>query len=145
MVTFGSKDKGYEIGYLETGKPKSTRNKKEKDHFKLNGLAKAAIDLFKQSKHKRVRNDKLLIFTINVAGDMLEIRHMYKDDAVYKNCLLERVRIPLSISHIQPDDVYSLIHALLTFRNAIVHAVHQMFNKESDVSAETSSMMSVDQ
>ena len=79
---------------------------------------------------------------------------MYKDGGIYKNCLLEQTRISLCISQVQPDHVYFLIHALLTFRTVIACAVYKMFNQESSdmliddvpsvVSVETLSMMSVE-
>ena len=76
---------------------------------------------------------------------------MVKDGGIYRNCLLEKTRIPPSILHIQPDNVYFFIHALLTFRIAILCTVYKMFDKESvmsvdDVSliVETSSMMSIE-
>ena len=130
MVNLRRKGKDYEIGYLETGKPNSNHTKQVKDHFKLNQLAKAAVNILKQSKNQRLLNTPS-IFTINVAGDRLEVRYMYKYQGFYRNCLIEQARIPLCISHAQPDDVYSLIHALLTFRTAIVCNVYKMFYKES--------------
>ncbi|CAG8549576.1 6394_t:CDS:2, partial [Racocetra fulgida] len=63
-----------EIGYLETGCPKSSLDKQIRDHKKLNRLGKDSIDVTKLSKHKR-KFEKLAmrymsIFTINVAGDV---------------------------------------------------------------------------
>src|SRR6266511_4312750 len=137
MVTLQKKNKDIKIVYLETGKPNSNLTKQLKDHFKLNRLARAAIDFSKQAKNQRFIKYTLSIFTINVAGDRLEIRHMYKHSEIYKNCLLQRTRIPLCISDIKPDEVYSLIHALLTFRTVIAYDVLNKEYKES-------STMSVD-
>ena len=137
MVTLRKKNKDIEIVYLETGKPNSNLTKQLKDHFKLNRLARAAIDFSKQAKNHRFLKYILSIFTINVTGDRLEIRHMYKHLGIYKNCLLQRTRIPLCISDIKPDEVYSLIHALLTFRTTIACDVLNKEYKES-------SAMSVD-
>ena len=150
MVTLRQKNKDIEIVYLETGKPISNLTKQLKDHFKLNRLARSAIDFSRQSKNQRFLKYTPSIFTINVAGDRLEIRHMYKHEGIYKNCLLQRTRIPLCISDIQPDEVYSLIHALLTFRTAIAcDVLNKEYKDSSDMSVddassvvETSSMMS---
>ncbi|HEV2830641.1 MAG TPA: hypothetical protein VGW31_01560 [Hanamia sp.] len=89
MINLRKKGKDYEIGYLETGKPSSNHIKQVKDHFKLNQLATAAITLLKKPKYQRLLNNTPSIFTINVAGDRLEIRYMYKDHGLYRNCLLE--------------------------------------------------------
>ena len=137
MVTLWKKNRDIEIVYLETGKPNSNLTKQLKDHFKLNRLARAAIDFSKQAKNQRFIKYTPSIFTINVAGDRLEIRHMYKHLGIYKNCLLQQTRIPLRISDMKPDEVYSLIHALLTFRTAIACDILNKEYKES-------SAMSVD-
>jgi len=137
MVTLRKKNRDIEIVYLETGKPNSNLTKQLKDHFKLNRLARAAIDFSKQAKNQRFIKYTPSIFTINVAGDRLEIRHMYKHLGIYKNCLLQQTRIPLCISDMKPDEVYSLIHALLTFRTAIACDILNKEYKES-------SAMSVD-
>ena len=150
MVTLRKKNKDIEIVYLEIGKPNSNLTKQLKDHFKLNRLARAAIDFSKQAKNQRFIKYTPSIFTINVAGDWLEIQHMYKHSEIYKNCLLQRTRIPLCISDIKPDEVYSLIHTLLTFRTAIAYYILNKEYKESsamsvdDASSvvETSSIMS---
>src|SRR6266511_1531634 len=148
MVTLQKKNKDIKIVYLETGKPNSNLTKQLKDHFKLNRLARAAIDFSKQAKNQRFIKYTLSIFTINVAGDRLEIRHMYKHSGIYKNCLLQRTRIPLCISDIKPDEVYSFIHMLLTFRTAIACDVLNKEYKESsvisvdDASSVASSIMS---
>ena len=150
MVILRKKNKDIEIVYLETGKPNSNLTKQLKDHFKLNRLARVAIDFSKQAKNQRFIKYTPSIFTINVAGDRLEIRYMYKHSGIYKNCLLQRTRIPLCILDIKSDEVYSLIHALLTFRTAITCDVLNKEYKESltmsvdDASSvvETSSIMS---
>jgi len=150
MITLRKKNKDIEIVYLETGKTNSNLTKQLKDHFKLNWLTRAAIDFSKQSKNQRFQKYTLSIFTINVAGDRLEIRHMYKHSGIYKNCLLQQTRIPLYTSDIKPDEVYSLIHALLTFRTAIACDVLNKEYKESSAMlvddalsvVETSSIMS---
>jgi len=75
---------------------------------------------------------------------------MYKHLGIYKNCLLQKTRIPLCISNIKLDKVYSLIYALLTFRTAIACDILNKEYKESstmsvdDASSvvETSSIMS---
>ena len=63
-----------EIVYLETGRPNSTQDKRQRDHKKLVRFSKDSIDTTRNvSKLKRIFNQSskrqnLSIFTINVTG-----------------------------------------------------------------------------
>ena len=70
-----------EIVYLETGRPNSTQDKRQRDHKKLVRFSKDSIDTTRNvSKLKRIFNQSskrqnLSIFTINVAGIYQFISH----------------------------------------------------------------------
>ncbi|CAG8820883.1 23056_t:CDS:2, partial [Gigaspora margarita] len=109
--------KGYRIetGYLETGRPHFLQAKQERDHRKLNRLAKDSIDSIRRlPKTKRAFRSMAIkmmeVFTINVASDILEVRCIYKKSGIYRSCLLERAKIPLSITTSEDalEDIYSL-------------------------------------
>ncbi|RIB04791.1 hypothetical protein C2G38_2221399 [Gigaspora rosea] len=145
MVIAQINNKEIEVGYLETGRPNSSSDKQLQDHKKLNRLAKDAIDTTTNSKKDRVFRGlavkkMLAIFTINVAGDLLEIRCMCKEGGLYKSCLLEDAKIPLHIPS-KIDDVYQFIHALLTFRTAIACTLRNILHTTDDF-AEMMSMSS---
>jgi hypothetical protein len=63
-----------EIVYLETGKPNSSQDKRQRDHKKLVRFSKDSIDTTRNvSKLKRIFNQSskrqnLSVFTINIAG-----------------------------------------------------------------------------
>ena len=63
-----------EIVYLETGRPNSTQDKRQRDHKKLVRFSKDSIDTTRNvSKLKRIFNQSskrqnLSVFTINIAG-----------------------------------------------------------------------------
>ncbi|CAG8726024.1 16455_t:CDS:2, partial [Gigaspora rosea] len=146
MVIAQINNKEIEVGYLETGRPNSSSDKQLQDHKKLNRLAKDAIDTTTNSKKDRVFRGlavkkMLAIFTINVAGDLLEIRCMCKEGGLYKSCLLEDAKIPLHIPS-KIDDVYQFIHALLTFRTAIACTLRNILHTTDD-SAKMMSMTNV--
>nr|CAG8486546.1 5224_t:CDS:2 [Entrophospora candida] len=63
------------------------------------------------------KKQQLAIFTVNVAGDMLEIYAMRRETGILKYCLLEQVSILLHIAI--PNDVYNIIHTLLTLREML--------------------------
>ncbi|CAG8817462.1 25030_t:CDS:2, partial [Gigaspora margarita] len=91
---------GFEIVYLETGRPNST-------------LAKQLCD------HKKLWKINRLSPTISYEnlGDVLELYTMHKESGIYKYGLLDRAPIPLRLtSH---NNVYFLIHTLLTLRTAV--------------------------
>lgn len=131
-------NKEVEIGYLETGRPSSSSDKQLQDHKKLNRFGKDSIDITRLSKNKRVfeklaMKSMLSIFTINVAGDVIEFRSMCKESGPYTVWLLEKAKIPLSILSTKPDDIYPLIHTLLTFRTAIACTVRRIFHSTDDL------------
>ncbi|CAG8786328.1 16490_t:CDS:2, partial [Dentiscutata erythropus] len=100
-----------ETGYLETGRPNSLQDKQEHDHRKLNRLAKDSIDSIRRLPKTR------RAFRSNT----LDVRCIYKKSEIYRSCLLERAKILWSITTSEgaSEDIYSLVHALLTFRTAI--------------------------
>jgi len=71
------KDAELEIVYLETGRPNSSQDKRQRDHKKLIQFSKDSIDTTRKiSKLKRVFNlsskrQILSIFAINIAGNAL--------------------------------------------------------------------------
>ncbi|CAG8721920.1 17060_t:CDS:2 [Dentiscutata erythropus] len=153
MVITKVNSKEVEIGYLETGRPKSSSDKQIQDHKKLNRFCKDSIDTIKSQRNKRVYGDLeldyLSIFTINIAGDVVEFRSMCKEFGLYRVWLLNKVKIPLNILSAKPKDVYSLIHNLLAFRTAIACTISKMLYGPDDTmevisTISTSSAMSVD-
>lgn len=85
--------------------------------------------------------DMLSIFSINVAGEIMKFYHMSKESGIYKNCLLTQAQIPLYLSSTETDNVYSLLHALLTFRTSIACTVRNILY-HTDASTETLSNIS---
>ncbi|CAG8638495.1 6384_t:CDS:2 [Racocetra fulgida] len=153
MVIAQINNKEVEIGYLETGCPKSSLNKQIQDHKKLNRFGKDSIDATRLARNKRMSEklalDYMSIFTINVAGDMIEFRSMCKESGLYKVWLLDQVKIPLNILSAEPKDVYSLIYNLLAFRTAIACTIYKILHATDDTvevmsTISTSSAMSVD-
>ena len=63
-----------EIVYLETGRPNSSQDKRDRDHKKLIRFSKDSIDITRNIKNlKKIfnqpsRRQNLTIFTINIAG-----------------------------------------------------------------------------
>ncbi|KAF0419077.1 hypothetical protein F8M41_007197 [Gigaspora margarita] len=107
---------GFEIFYLETGRPNSTLAKQLCDHKKLVCMSKDSIDTTRNISqlqrvfNKSIKRELLAIFT----GDVLELYTMHKESGIYKYGLLGRAPIPLRLtSH---NNVYSLIYTLLTLR-----------------------------
>ena len=72
-----------EMVYLETGRPNSSQDKRQRDHKKLIRFSKDSIDTTRKiSKLKRVFNLSskrhiLSIFAINIAGNALYITLLY--------------------------------------------------------------------
>ncbi|CAJ0755429.1 19542_t:CDS:2 [Entrophospora sp. SA101] len=137
-VIVGIKGNNIEIGYLETGRPDSTTEKQWRDHKKLNRLSKDSIDYItsakKQNKIKGIAIRNILtIFTINVTGTVLEFRCMNKEYGIYKSCLLECAPIPLSLSNADAENVYQLIHVLLSFRTRIICVMRKMLLDKGNI------------
>jgi hypothetical protein len=121
-----------EIVYLETGKPNSSQDKRQRDHKKLIRFSKDSIDTTRKiSKLKRVFNlsskrQILFIFAINIAGniftflqscstlvllcnsesfiigDVMELYAMRRESGIYKYCLIEKAPIPLHMTSPMP-------------------------------------------
>src|SRR3954451_4205422 len=74
-----------EVVYLETGRPDSSQDKRQRDHKKLVRFSKDSIDTTRKIlKLKRVFNISskrqiLSIFAINIAGDVMELYAMRRD------------------------------------------------------------------
>jgi len=137
-----------EIVYLETGKPNSSQDKRQRDHKKLVRFSKDSIDTTRNvSKLKRIFNQSskrqnLSVFTINIAGDVIELYAMRKESGIYKYCLIEEATIPLHMT--SPSAVYPLIHALMTLRMAVACTIHKiLYSSDSGDSEHSSSEMVV--
>ena len=74
MVAQLGKKAELEIVYLETGRPNSSQDKRDRDHKKLIRFSKDSIDTTRNIKNlKKIfnqpsRRQNLTIFTINIAG-----------------------------------------------------------------------------
>ena len=74
MVTQLGINAKLEIIYLETGRPNSSQDKRDRDHKKLIRFSKDSIDTTRNIKNlKKIfnqpsRRQNLTIFTINIAG-----------------------------------------------------------------------------
>ncbi|CAG8790562.1 23253_t:CDS:2, partial [Gigaspora rosea] len=146
LLTHLGKNAKLEISYLETGRPNSTLIKRVRDHKKLARFSKDSIDTTRSVSNlqrifsRSITRQQLAIFTVNVAGDMLEIYAMRKETGIFKYCLLEQAPIPLHIA--TPPDVYALIHVLLTLRTAVACTLYKIMHKsedgDGDLSAEES-------
>ncbi|UZO04205.1 uncharacterized protein OCT59_024596 [Rhizophagus irregularis] len=104
MVVQLGKNAELEIVYLETGRPNSSQDKRVRDHKKLIRFSKDSINTTRSIlKLKRIFNQllkrqNLSIFTINIAGDVLELYAMRKESGIYKYCLIEEATIPLHMT-----------------------------------------------
>ncbi|CAG8559672.1 10779_t:CDS:2, partial [Scutellospora calospora] len=146
LLTYLGKNAELEISYLETGRPDSTLIKRAQDHKKLARFSKDSVDTTRSVSslqrifNKSITRQQLAIFTVNVAGDVLEIYAMRKKTGIFKYCILDQAPIPLHIA--TPNDVYRLIHTLLTLRTAVACTLYKILNKseegDSDFSAEES-------
>ncbi|CAG8631527.1 7966_t:CDS:2 [Diversispora eburnea] len=146
LLTHLGKKAELEIFYLETGRPDSTLIKRAQDHKKLARFSKDSVDTTRNVStlqrifNKSITRQQLAIFTVNVAGDVLEIYAMRKETGIFKYCILDQAPIPLHIA--TPNDVYRLIHTLLTLRTAVACTLYKILHKseegDSDFSAEES-------
>ncbi len=124
------KDIELEIVYLETSRPNSSQDKRQRDHKKLVKFSKDSTDTTRIiSKLKRIFNKSskrrvLSIFAINIAGDVIELYTMQKESGIYKYCLIEEVTILLHST--SPSSIYSLIHALMTLRTAVTCMIYKI-------------------
>ncbi|PKB98871.1 hypothetical protein RhiirA5_366760, partial [Rhizophagus irregularis] len=104
MVAQFRKNAELEIVYLETGRPNSSQDKRDRDHKKLIHFSKDSIDTTRNIKNlKKIfnqpsRRQNLTIFTINIAGDVIELYAMQKESGIYKYCLIEEATIPLHMT-----------------------------------------------
>ena len=79
-----------EMVYLETGRPNSSQDKRQRDHKKLIQFSKDSIDTTRKiSKLKRVFNlsskrQILSIFAINIAGNAL---YFYFTSVYTRSCI----------------------------------------------------------
>jgi hypothetical protein len=137
-----------EIVYLETGKPDSSQNKRQRDHKKLIRFSKDSIDTTRKiSKLKRVFNISskrriLSIFSINIAGDVMELYAMRKESGIYKYCLIEKALIPLHMT--SSSAIYQLIYSLMTLRMAVICTIHKiLYDSYSGDSEHSSGEMAI--
>ena len=137
-----------EVVYLETGRPDSSQDKRQRDHKKLIRFSKDSIDTTRKiSKLKRVFNISskrqiLSIFAINIAGDVMELYAMRRESGIYKYCLIEEAPIPLHMT--SPSAIYQLIHALMTLRMAVACTIHKiLYDSYSGDSEHSSGEMAV--
>jgi len=132
-----------EIVYLETGRPDSSEDKRQRDHKKLIRFCKDSIDTTRKiSKLRRVFNlsstrQILSIFAINIAGNVMELYVMRRESGVYKYCLIEEAPIPLHMT--TPSAVYPLIHALMTLRTAVACTIFKILYEPNSGDSEHSS------
>ncbi|PKY33355.1 hypothetical protein RhiirB3_420502, partial [Rhizophagus irregularis] len=148
MVVQLGKNAELEIVYLKTGRPNSSQDKRVRDHKKLIRFSKDSIDTTRSIlKLKKIFNQpskrqNLSIFTINIAGDVIELYAMRKESGIYKYCLIEEATIPLHMT--SPSAVYPLIHALMTLRTAVACTIHKiLYSSDSGDSEHSSSEMVV--
>ncbi|PKB92477.1 hypothetical protein RhiirA5_508266 [Rhizophagus irregularis] len=145
MVVQLEKNAEFEIVYLETGRPNSSQDKWVRNHKKLIRFSKDSIDTtrsilkLKKIFNQPLKRQNLSIFTINIAGDVLELYAMRKESDIYKYCLIEEATIPLHMT--SPSAVYPLIHALMTPRMAVACTIHKILY--SSDSGDSSSEMVV--
>ncbi|CAG8529617.1 8845_t:CDS:2 [Paraglomus brasilianum] len=141
MFTVEISDVEVELLYCETGRPKSSHVKQLEDHRKLAGLSKDSIEKtrseLKASLKKSTLSEHLSIFTVNVASDIIKIYVMRKEHGILVYRLLTTAKIPLGIA--SPDEVYTLIHALLTLRTAVVFTLHNLLVRLDESSGGQSS------
>ncbi|CAG8697877.1 3227_t:CDS:2 [Dentiscutata erythropus] len=111
-----------EIVYLETGRPNSSQDKRQRDYKKLIRFSKDSIDTTRKiSKLKRVFNlsskRKILsIFAINIAEEA-----------------------PIPLHKTSPNAIYPLIHALMTLRTAVTCTIHKILHNSDSGDSEYSS------
>ncbi|CAG8458398.1 10752_t:CDS:2, partial [Paraglomus occultum] len=121
LLTHLGKKAELEIFYLETDSVDTTRS----------------VSSLQRIFNKSIMRQQLAIFTINVAGDVLELYVMRKET---EYCILDQASIPLHMA--TPNDVYRLIHTLLTLRTAVACTLYKILHKseegDSDFSAEES-------
>ncbi|PKC53169.1 hypothetical protein RhiirA1_479858, partial [Rhizophagus irregularis] len=104
MVVQLEKNAEFEIVYLETGRPNSSQDKWVRNHKKLIRFSKDSIDTtrsilkLKKIFNQPLKRQNLSIFTINIAGDVLELYAMRKESDIYKYCLIEEATIPLHMT-----------------------------------------------
>ncbi|RGB40469.1 hypothetical protein C1646_753313 [Rhizophagus diaphanus] len=143
MVVQLGKNAELEIVYLETSRPNSSQDKQVRNHKKLIRFFKDSIDTTRSIlKLKKIFNQpskrqNLSIFTINIAGDILELYVMQKESGIYKYCLIEETTIPLPIT--SPSAVYLFIHALMTLRMAIACTIRKILYSSNFWDSEHSS------
>ena len=132
-----------EIVYLETGRPDSSQDKRQRDHKKLIRFSKDSIDTTRKiSKLKRVFNISskrqiLSIFAINIAGHVMELYAMRRESGIYKYCLIEKAPIPLHMT--SPSAIYPLIHSLMTLRMAVACTIYKILHNSNSGDSEHSS------
>ncbi|KAF0384488.1 hypothetical protein F8M41_011609 [Gigaspora margarita] len=129
MFTVGISDMGVELIYDETGRPKAPQAKQLDDHRKLAELSKDYLIEKTRSELKVLLKESTLseylsIFTVNVASDIIKIYVMRKEHGVLVYRILATAKIPLTIT--SSDEVYTLIHALLTLRTTVVYTLHNI-------------------
>ncbi|GET61026.1 hypothetical protein GLOIN_2v1705087 [Rhizophagus irregularis DAOM 181602=DAOM 197198] len=131
MVAQLGKKAELEIVYLETGRPNSSQDKRVRDHKKLIRFSKDSIDTTRNIKNlKKIFNQpsmrqNLTIYTINIAGDVIELYAMRKESGIY-------------------NAVYPLIHTLLTLRTVVACTIHKiLYSPDSGDSEHSSSEMVV--
>ena len=121
-----------EVVYLKTGRPDSSQDKRQRDHKKLIRFSKDSIDTTRKiSKLKRVFNISskrriLSIFSINIAGDVMELYAMRRELGIYKYCLIEEALILLHMT--SPSAIYSLIHSLMILRMAVAYTIYKILH-----------------
>ncbi|PKY34846.1 hypothetical protein RhiirB3_420947, partial [Rhizophagus irregularis] len=104
MVVQLGKNAELEIVYLKTGRPNSSQDKRVRDHKKLIRFSKDSINTtrsilkLKKIFNQLLKRQNLSIFTINIAGDVLELYAMRKESGIYKYCLIEEATIPLHMT-----------------------------------------------
>ena len=141
-MTIVQLEKGAELKvvYLETGRPDSSQDKRQRDHKKLVRFSKDSIDTTRKiSKLKRVFNISskrqiLSIFAINIAGDVMELYAMRRESG---NCLIEEAPIPLHMT--SPSAIYPLIHSLMTLRTAVACTIYKILHNSDSGDSEHSS------
>ncbi|GBB86198.1 hypothetical protein RclHR1_12630015 [Rhizophagus clarus] len=148
MIVQLGKNAELEIVYLETGRPNSSQDKRVRDHKKLIRFSKDSVDTTRNIKNlKKIFNQpskrqNLTIFTINIAGDVIELYAMRKESGIYKYCLIEEATIPLHMT--SSSAVYPLIHASMTLRTAVACTIHKiLYSPDSGDSEHSSSEMVV--
>ncbi|RGB23829.1 hypothetical protein C1646_773944 [Rhizophagus diaphanus] len=132
-----------EIVYLKTSRPNSSQDKRVRDHKKLIRFSKDSIDtkrnilMLKKIFNQPSKRQNLSIFTINIAGDVIELYALRKKSGIYKYCLIEEATIPLHMT--SPNAVYPLIYTLLTLRTAVACTIHKILYSSDFGNSEHSS------